>query len=340
MINIIYVNIFKKLFHNQPKNILLLTHPDPDGDAVGSVLSLFLYLKKYNHNLKIIITTNYSKNLEWIPNINNIQVCNNNRLSFDWINFIKKINYIFFLDFNKYSRIKEFYNKFLKNNLAIKILIDHHLCPDKFDINISLPKYSSTTHIIYDLIKNLKDEKLINKKIASLLYIGIVTDTGYFSYSDINTSIYKVIHNLCKTKFDIKKINHNLSKNYSIEKLKILGKILHNINILKIYNTVYMIITRRDIEKYSLHNTSFGDYVNFGLKIKNIVLSVLFIEINKNIIKISFRSCQNLNVNKIAKKYFNGGGHKYASGAIYKNNLKNTIEYFLFLIKKQNISKY
>jgi phosphoesterase RecJ-like protein len=318
------------LFNKNEIKILILTHPHPDGDALGSVLSLFLFIKNFHDNVKIIITHDYESFFTWIPGVKNIDILYKNLEAL--CDFIKTADYIFFIDFNKYARMEPVYSEFIKHNSAIKILIDHHVDPDKFDIMYSYPKAASTTLILYNIICNLGYSNLINKNIATLLYIGLVTDTDYFRYSNINKNVYDMLHFISDKKINFPTINNKIYQRYKIYHIKLLGKILYNIQILTKYRTVFMVLTYNDMIKYKLRDYSSSEYVNYGLKIKNIILSILLIEKEKSIIKISFRSIGNFDVNYLAKTYFNGGGHKNASGGVYYDTLINTMKYIKSIV--------
>lgn len=236
---------------------------------------------------------------------------------------------------NNYSRVIQLEN-IIKSSKAKKIIIDHHITPTLIlDIILYDPKAPATSILIFKLIKKMGDIKLIDKDIATCLYTGISTDTGNFSYSSVTSETHKIIANLLDKGIDISNINSKISSTYSYYRMKLLGKTIKNIKVLPVYRTAYMTINLNNINNSKYKNGDHEGFVNYGLRIKNIIFSVMFIEdsIEKNTTKISFRSKGNFDVNFFAKKYFNGGGHKNASGGILNKKLPEVIEYFLSILK-------
>ena len=117
-----------KLLLQSPKNIVIVPHKNPDGDAMGSTLGLYHYLKKYNHDAVIIAPNDYPDFLKWMPGENTV-------LKFDsqfdtCLNYIEKADIIFTLDFNALNRAGDMESELAKSN-GVKIMIDHHQQPDK-----------------------------------------------------------------------------------------------------------------------------------------------------------------------------------------------------------------
>ncbi|MDH3003861.1 MAG: DHHA1 domain-containing protein [Flavobacteriia bacterium] len=290
---------------------------------------MFLYLKKLNHDVSIILPTNYPHFLKWLPN-------NEDFIIFSEKNKVvikEKIIYsdiIIFIDVHNLYRIKPI-DIFLEESKAIKMLIDHHdhlKNDDFFDLKFYDPTASSTSIIIFRIINSLGDFNMIDIRIATCLYVSLITDTGSFRFS-ITPETHYIAAKLLETGIDISYINNRIYSIYTKYRMSLLGKTLQNVKIISMYRTAYTIINAYDLKD---HKYNYGDtegFVNYGLDIKNIVLSLIFIEdpIQK-LIKISFRSKGNFDVNTFAKKHFSGGGHKNAAGGIYNKSLNETIKYF------------
>lgn len=318
---------------NKKKNITIISHINPDGDAIGSSLGLYLYLNKKNQNVKIIFPTDFPEFLKWLPGSKEIII-----LSIDNKKYIKKwietSDYIFLLDFNKYSRIYPLDN-LLRFSNSIKLMIDHHIDPMIYCNYMFNDKLSpSTCVLIYKFIEKMGDLNIIDSNIATCLYTGTATDTGFFRYSSVTSNTHITIAKLLDIGVNINYINDKLSAIHTFNRMNLLGKTLLNMKILEYYRTVYMIVSLKDLFIYKSCKNDTEGFVNYGLKIKNIVLSIIFIEEKNKKIKISFRSKGNFDVNFFAKKYFNGGGHKNASGGKSEKELKSIINYFLDIIPK------
>jgi len=200
--------IFKiKELLSKPRKIVIVSHKNPDGDAIGSSLGLYLYLIKHNHQVDVIMPNDYPDFLKWMPKENTIinyeaNVKNSNAI-------IDNADVIFTLDFNDLHRSGDMESVLLKAN-AVKIMIDHHQQPDSYptymysDVDIC-----STSQMIYHFIDMLDDVELIDKNIGSCLYAGIMTDTGSFRFSSTTSTTHKVIADLIDKGVDNSHI-HNL----------------------------------------------------------------------------------------------------------------------------------
>ncbi|WP_185878021.1 DHH family phosphoesterase [Blattabacterium cuenoti] len=316
--------------HNKNKIITIIIHKNPDGDALGSSLALMIYFRKLNYNVNLISPTNYSEYYSWLPGIKNIIVLSDNNKFF----VKKKIldsDYIFLVDLNNFSRIGEL-KEFIKNSKSKKILIDHHPYPLNFDIMFHDSNAPATSILVFRFISNMNNLSKIDKDIATCLYVGLMTDTGYFRFPSINSETHFIASILMKKGINIYKIYNQLQENYNENKLKLLSIALKNLKIIKKYNIAYTSIRSSDIF-YPYQQGDVDGIINYGLSIKNITFSVFFFEEKKNYpIKISFRSKGKLDVNLFARKYFSGGGHKNAAGGIIKKSLSETIKYFLHII--------
>ncbi|WP_185872881.1 DHH family phosphoesterase [Blattabacterium cuenoti] len=318
----------------EKKTIILLIHPNPDGDALGSSLALYFYLKKLKHDVYLISPTEYSEFFKWLPGNDNIII-----LSDQTERFIKKkvynSDYLFFIDFNNLYRIKNMKELF-SNYKGKTILIDHHPFPSKFDFMLFDSNVSATSILIYRLIYNMNNLDKIDKNIATCLYVGIMTDTGFFRFPSVTSETHFIAIQLLNQGIDIQNIYFHLKVTYNISKLKILSQALNKIKIIDQYRTAYTSISESDIISSNSYNTSDTDgIVTYGLGIKNIVFSVFFFEQYKtSTIKISFRSIGQFDVNQFARKHFKGGGHKNAAGGISSISLSESIDYFLNIIKK------
>ncbi|WP_185872363.1 DHH family phosphoesterase [Blattabacterium cuenoti] len=322
---------FSSINGTNKKKIILLPHNNPDGDALGSSLALLFYFRKLKHDVDLISPTEYSEFFQWLPGIKDIIVFSEKTES-----IIKKkiINsdYIFFIDFNNLSRIKKL-REFILSSKAKKILIDHHPFPFQFDFMFFDPKVAATSILIFKFISKMNFLEKIDKKIATCLYVGLMTDTGFFRFPSVTSETHFIAGKLIEKGININQIYNHLQEKYNINKLKLLSKALKKLKILKKFRTAYTSISSSELRNYSYKQGYTEGIVTYGLGIKNIVFSVFFFEENEKYpIKISFRSKGNFDVNMFARKHFGGGGHKNASGGLLEKSLSESIEYFLNII--------
>ncbi|MFO8235906.1 MAG: bifunctional oligoribonuclease/PAP phosphatase NrnA [Bacteroidales bacterium] len=312
------------------KNILIITHYNPDGDAVGSSLALYSFFKNKGFNVDVIVPNEYPKFLHWLPYNDKIIIFNSNKKLIK--NKLKKANLLFFIDFNVLDRIQGMHSLIKQTNIP-KILIDHHPEPENsFDITISSTVVSSTAELLYEFMTKLSGEESIDQSIAECLYTGIMTDTGSFSYNSSLPDTYYVVSKLLEKGIDKDKIYWNVYDNYSTDRMRLLGYCLNKkMKVIPEYATAYISISADELKSFNYRPGDSEGFVNFPLSIKGIVFSAIFIE-REDHIKISFRSKGSFNANKFAENHFNGGGHKNAAGGYSEQTMDKARGKFVGLL--------
>ena len=310
------------------KRISITTHTNPDGDAIGSSFALYHFLIKLNHEVKVITPNRHPDFLDWVPGIKNLEIYD------EYPDKCKKIlsdsDLLFTLDFNDLKRASNLSYAIDEFNGKI-VMIDHHQNPDGYsDIEISEPDITSTSEMIYKFIELSDKIHVIDKNIATCIYLGMMTDTGSFQYRGVNDSTHKIISSLLSFGVDNNKIYNSVYNSNEISKLKLLSIALKNLELIVEKKTAIMFLNQDDLIKNNYRKGDSEGIVNYGLSLKGIHFSVIFIEDEneKNKFKISFRSKEDFPCNEFAFKFFNGGGHLNAAGGLYKGNLNSAIEYF------------
>jgi phosphoesterase RecJ-like protein len=315
----------------KPKRIVIVPHKNPDGDAIGSTLALYHYLSEKGHHASVIAPNDYPEFLKWIPGESTI--VNHETHTKEANALITEAELIFTLDFNALHRTGNMELPLAESN-AIKILIDHHQQPDNYakyiysDVNMC-----STCEMVYHFFEMLDDTKDINPKIATCLYVGIMTDTGSFRFSSTTATTHRVIANLIDKGSVNADIHGNVYDNNSYDRLQLLGVALNNLRVVSHLSTAYISLSQKELNK---HNFTKGDtegVVNYGLSIKGVKFAAIFIEHKQEgIVKISLRSKDDFDVNEFARAHFNGGGHINAAGGRSDLNLPKTIDKFVSLL--------
>ncbi len=311
---------------------LIITHYNPDGDAMGSSLAFYQYLIKKGKDPIIVTPNDYPDFLHWLPGNDKVVVYKRNCGTV--LNAIKEADVIFALDFNAPDRT-EGLEKYLEEASAKKVIMDHHPEPGDFaDIIISNTQYSSTAELVYHVIESLNDTELIDKDIAECIYTGIMTDTGSFNYNSSNPYTYFVVSKLIDLKINKDKIYWNIYDNYSADRMRLLGYCLYKkMEVFPEYNTAILSITKEEQKDFSFAPGDSEGFVNYPLSIKGMRFTAIFIEKEKQV-KISFRSKGDFPANKFAEDHFNGGGHKNASGGHSTDSLEITLKKFRELLPK------
>lgn len=322
-------NINQLLF--TPKRIVIVPHKNPDGDAIGSSLGLYLYLIKRNHNVTVIAPNDYPDFLKWLPKENTILKYESQREPSNVL--IEKAEIIFTLDFNALHRTGDMETP-LKNSKAIKIMIDHHQQPDSYaKFMYSDTSMSSTCEMIYNFIEMLGDKELVDSEIATCLYTGIMTDTGSFRFPATTSKTLLVVSHLMEKGADNAAIHNSIYDTNTPERLQLLGCALKNLKVLPEYKTAYITLSQEDLNNFNFKKGDTEGFVNYGLSIENIIFAAIFIEHKQEgITKISLRSKGDFSVNEFARAHFDGGGHTNAAGGKSDFNLKDTVEKFITIL--------
>jgi phosphoesterase RecJ-like protein len=314
----------------KPSRILITTHTNPDGDAIGSSLALWSYLKKTGHQVSIMIPDPFPEFLAWLSGCENILIYSKDPVRCN--EEIRLAEIIIAADYNNFGRLNEAGEKVLETK-ALKILIDHHLNPaPHFDLKISISKVSSTSELIFDFIVAMGDKQLLDKQMAECLYVGIVTDTGSFSYSCNYVKTYLAIAELYRLGIDGEHIHRLVYDTYSESRLRLLGlSVSDNLTVLPEYHTAFITLPKEDLDRFNYQIGDTEGVVNYALSIKDINLAALFME-REGIVKVSFRSKGNFSVDTLAREHFDGGGHRNASGANCTTGLEETVTKFKNLL--------
>lgn len=313
------------------QNVVITTHVNPDGDAIGSSVALLNFLIKMGHDVSVIVPNDYPDFLKWMKNDELIINYSNSKNESQ--EKIKNASLIFCLDFNNLNRINEL-GDYISDSKAKKVLIDHHLDPiDFYDFKIHDVKASATAELVYNFLIEL-DSNAVDKDISEALYTGILTDTGSFKFS-MSPKVHKIVSDLMIRGVDIGFINNKIYDSNSLDKLKLIGYALsEKLEVISNGNAAYIVLSRKDLKDHNFKKGDTEGLVNYALSISNVNMAVLIIE-TKERIKFSFRSIGQFSVNEFAKKYFNGGGHKNAAGGSLEDKLSVALEKFL-----KDISKY
>ena len=313
--------------------ITIIPHTSPDGDAIGSTLGLYHFLKNQGHDVQVIAPTDFPDFLKWMPEADRILIYPDQESRAE--QRIVDSSLIFTLDFNNLLRAKPL-TSFLQKALATFVMIDHHQQPDTYaTITYSDEKASSACELIYNTIVSLGSQEAINQTIATCLYTGIMTDTGGFRFSMTSPQTHRVAAVLLEKGANCAQIASEVLDSYSIDRLQLLGTVLDGLTYLKEYKTAYMSVSSKILKQFNFRKGDTEGFVNYGLRIKEAELAVIFIENEEdNLIKISFRSKTTLDVNLLARMYFNGGGHINAAGGSMSISLEDTIAYFLEVLPK------
>ena len=316
--------LLKDYLINDPKCVIV-AHKSPDGDSIGSSLGLFQYLKKKGFKVDICHPDPAPHFLDWLTDISSIYNGEDN-LS-EVTERLNDADLIFCLDFNDTSRVGKL-SDVLRNAKGKKVMIDHHLNPsDEFDLTFSDTSACSTAQLIVELISAMGDEPLLDEKIGTPLYCGIMTDTGSFRFSSVTAETHEIIAKLIKVGVKSYKIHESVFDTNTLDRLKLRGYIINEkLELFHNGKTAIMSLSKKDLDQFNYQKGDTEGLVNVGLSIVGVTRSI-FLKESDGIIKISFRSKGKDNpVNILAQENFSGGGHANAAGGKWEGTMQDAID--------------
>lgn len=318
------------LLSRQKQHIVIVSHRNPDGDAMGSSLALYNSFIKLGHQVNVVVPNMFAGFLRWMPGASQAMVYEYTPVKCDEI--FKQCTILIAVDFNDLSRIREFSKSLMPGN-SFKVLIDHHPDPADFaDLVISDTSVSSTCELVFLFLRSLGLDHLIDKQVAECIYTGIMTDTGCFSFNTSNKQTFDVAGRLLELGIEKDKIYDRIYDNFSFDRMKLFGYSLHEKMVyLPEFRTAYISLSQEEMKKYNFKVGDSEGFVNVPLSIKDVIFSVLFTE-RDDVVKLSLRSKGDFAVNAIAQQFFEGGGHINAAGGESKKNLADTIKAFIDLL--------
>jgi phosphoesterase RecJ-like protein len=316
----------------QPRQIFITTHHKPDADALGSSLGLAGYLRKKGHHVTVVTPSDYPDFLAWMPGNEDVVVYDARRNDARVREIIGTAEVLFCLDFSCLGRINEM-GEYIRVAPGTKVLIDHHLEPEQFaDLDFSNPKAAATAELVFEVIRDLGDQDMIDVGIGESLYAGIMTDTGSFRHPSTSRNVHLIIAELLNAGIDLSSVHRRIYDSHSEMRLRFLGFVLKDkLVVLREYNTAYIAITQDELRQYQSKTGDTEGLVNFALSIEGVVFAAVLID-RGQAVKISFRSVGAFSVNEFARKNFSGGGHHNAAGGISHDPLDVTVQHFLDLL--------
>lgn len=319
--------------------VVLTCHVGPDGDAIGSTLGLSHILTAMGKSASVVTPDQCPRSLRFLPGANEIisYSCNPDKAN----QVFRECDLIFCLDFNSLTRVDALQDAFKLTN-APMVLIDHHLYPEHFaEIEVSDHNISSTCLLLYKVICKLQLNKYIDSKVANCIYAGMMTDTGNFTYNSSDPYIYTTISELINCGLQKEFIYKQIYNTNSESRIKLNAYALCNkLKVYSRYHAALIWLTECEQNEYAYSDGDTEGLVNVPLSIPGVVYSIFLRSSIDNegrkYVKISMRSVGNFPVNTICSNYYNGGGHKNASGGEFYGSIEQAIEIFESLLEENN----
>jgi len=321
------MNIYKEIEAEilAATHIVITAHKSADGDSIGSSLGLLHFIEKLGKKIFVCHPDKAPDFLYWLDTTPIILMEENPE---EVTAQMKKADLIFCLDYNATSRLGPDMQALLEEATCKKIMIDHHLNPEEFPtLMVSETTASSTAQLIFDLIEQSGHLDLLDEKIGTPLYVGILTDTGSFRFNSVKPHTFEVLAKLLTAGVAHHIIHEKLNDTNTESRLRLQGYAMsEKLEILYDQNVAIISLSKEELAKYNYQKGDTDSLANLILSIKGMKAAIVFKE-NDGIIKISFRSKGEENpVNILAKTHFNGGGHANASGGMSDLSVTETLE--------------
>lgn len=319
------VKAVRKLLEENDR-IVITCHMSPDGDAVGSSLGLMHTLAKIGKDVHVVTPDRIPETLLCLPGARDIVPYS---MYTDFARkLLRRAEVIFCLDFNALYRVDRMADA-LKAATAKKVLVDHHENPGDFtDVVISYPRQSSTCALLFRLLCRLELFGIIDRKAATCIYAGMMTDTGNFSYNSNDPDLYVIIAELIRKGINKDEIHKKIMDTKNLNVLKLQSYAIANMKVFDDRAAALITLSADELKQFNYHRGDTEGLVNIPLSVPDIIYSV-FLREDENEIKVSTRSKGDFRVNDICEKYFNGGGHINASGGELNCSLEEAVEIFM-----------
>jgi phosphoesterase RecJ-like protein len=292
-------------------------------------------LQAKGHSVSCILPNRFPYYLKWMPDTDNLIIHAQDKIGIAQ-SVIAAAEVVICADMSSLSRLEALSEVIAQNNHAKRILIDHHLSPsDEFDLVFSFPESSSTAYLVYEIIKAAYGTEVLDKGIATLLYVGMITDTGNFAFSTINPQLFRAAADLLETGIDVPTIYNNVYNSFTEGRARLFGYVINRKMKTLLKGTVaYLSLTEDEMRRFWFQQGDSEGFVNYPLSIKKVKMSAMFSEQQGSFIRVSLRSHGNVDVNTFARRYFNGGGHKNAAGGKSFMNMEDTIAHYIKAVEE------
>lgn len=309
--------------------IALIAHTNPDGDAIGSSLGLLRFLRAAypDKNIRTFVPNYPPNSLKFIDTNRDIEVYINQIGETNA--FIAAADMLVFLDFNQIHRLDALSDAIDMNMHATRVLIDHHIDPptNKFDITHHTTESSSAALLVYTLIEQMGGTEAFTKEIGEPLYLGMMTDTGCFSFSNLSGELFKAIATLVDAGIEPVKINRAVYSTQTESRTRLHSYLIsEKMMVYTEKGAAIITLTQDEKDRFTFQTGDAEGVVNIPLNIDGITFSALLIENKDGTIKLSLRSQDTVDVNQISNEHFNGGGHKNAAGGKLNTPMEEAVK--------------
>ena len=322
----------------QTHRVVCVCHVSPDGDALGSTLGISAWMKRLGKECRVVVPNRFPDFLHWMPGVNEIIRYDKKKEEADGL--FRSADLIWVCDMNDPSRTLEMEDilvECMERSVGVgdgfMVMVDHHLHPreDFCNIQISQPEMCATCEVVCHLMHQLGELSKMSAKEATCIYTGMMTDTGAFTYASNRSVVYECISSLLSCGIDKDKIYRNVFFTSTPNRMRLIGYLLYvKMEVIGGMNASLMTLTNQERKMLGVKNGDTEGIVNMPLQIQDMRLSAFISEDTEHpgFVKFSLRSVDDFPCNEMSARFFNGGGHKNASGGRLQCTIEEAIELY------------
>ena len=306
-------------------NYLLSCHISPEGDAIGSILAIDSLLRRLNKKTTVVCEDPFPERLSCLSS-----------KRWNQVSAIKKSPKAFkalvVADCPNLDRIGKVKDLITPDTIIFNI--DHHISNVFFGkYNYVLPQAAASGEVVMDIFHHLKFK--VNKDEATNLYVALSTDTGSFKHGNTTVKCHQMAAELIGTGINLEKINEELYATYSLNKINLYSRLLSRVKTADGGRVAWVAMKKEDLNHSGAFYEDTEGFIDFLKYIKEVKVAFFMSELpNQHEVRVSFRSKEAYDVNKVAT-YFNGGGHKKASGCTIHGSLEDAEKMILERLRKE-----
>lgn len=290
--------MYKKAYEliKKSKSIVLISHVNPDGDALGSSLAMFFALKEMGKKVKVVnVSKKLPQNLDFLPGFSEIKR-----------ELPKSFDLLISFDSGSFDRLG------IEKKSTKIINFDHHISNTNYgDVNVIESEFAATGEVVY---KFLKENSIpISKESAICIYTALVSDTGFFQYESVNERVFLIASELVGLGVKPDYVSKMLNEREPLCKVRLLAKILDSLTLYLNAKVGVVTVTQAMLKESGADITHTEDVANIPRNLATVEVGIMLREEEDGRIKVSLRSKNYVDVSKIAQS-FGGGGHKRAAG--------------------------
>ncbi len=329
---------------DKSQRVACVCHVNPDGDAMGGTLAIAAWMERLGKECRVIVPNRYPDFLQWMPSANHVIRYDKKRD--DAEEYLRHADFLWVCDMNDPSRglgmeaiLRECVHRSLAGEDLFMVMVDHHLAPAEgfCNLQLSYPDMCATCEVICHLMSQIGEGERMSVSEATCLYTGMMTDTGAFTYASTRSVIYECISLLLSRGIDKDKIYRKVFWTASPARMRLIGYMLYvKMEVVPGMNAAVMTLTNRERRKLGVKNGDTEGIVNMPLQIHGLRLSVFITEDTEHpgFVKFSLRSVDDFPCNEMSARFFNGGGHKNASGGRLQCTIEQAVETFHRALKE------